>query len=109
MPGASAMKSLKGRVAVVTGAASGIGLAMAGRFAAEGMKLVLADVEVEPLGRAERSLRSAGAEVLAVPTDVAKGIRSTGLPNKRGRHSAPSMSCATTPARALRRARHSGK
>jgi NAD(P)-dependent dehydrogenase (short-subunit alcohol dehydrogenase family) len=66
------MKSLKGRVAVVTGAASGIGLAMAERFVAEGMKVVLADVEVEPLGRAERSLRSAGAEVVAVPTDVAK-------------------------------------
>src|SRR5256712_9300111 len=72
MPGGNGMKSLKGRVAVVTGAASGIGLAMAGRFAAEGMKVVLADVEVEPLGRAERSLRSAGAEVLAVPTDVSK-------------------------------------
>src|SRR5260370_10068557 len=67
------MKSLKGRVAVVTGAASGIGLALAERFAAEGMKIVLADVEAEPLGRAERSLRSAGAEVLAVPSDVSKG------------------------------------
>ena len=66
------MKSLKGRVAVVTGAASGIGLAMAERFAKEGMKIVLADVEVEPLGRAESALRSAGAEAIAVPTDVSK-------------------------------------
>jgi NAD(P)-dependent dehydrogenase (short-subunit alcohol dehydrogenase family) len=66
------LKSLKGRVAVVTGAASGIGLAMAERFAAEAMKVVLADVEVEPLAQAEQSLRSSGAEVLAVPTDVSK-------------------------------------
>ena len=39
------MRELKDRVAVVTGAASGIGYAMAERFAAEGMKVVLADVE----------------------------------------------------------------
>ena len=39
------MKELQGKVAVVTGAASGIGRAMADRFVAEGMKVVLADVE----------------------------------------------------------------
>ena len=64
------MKVLRGRVAVVTGAASGIGRGLAERFAAEGMRLVLADIEEEPLRRAEHSLRTAGAEVIAVPTDV---------------------------------------
>jgi NAD(P)-dependent dehydrogenase (short-subunit alcohol dehydrogenase family) len=66
------MKELSGRVAVVTGAASGIGRAMAERFAAEGMKLVLADVEPTALAAAESSLRAAGREVLAVRTDVSK-------------------------------------
>ena len=42
------MKDLRNRVAVVTGAASGIGLALAEKFANEGMKLVLADVEAKP-------------------------------------------------------------
>lgn len=61
---------LAGTVAVVTGAASGIGLALAGAFAAEGMKLVLADVEAAELEGVCDSLRSAGAEAVAVPTDV---------------------------------------
>jgi NAD(P)-dependent dehydrogenase (short-subunit alcohol dehydrogenase family) len=64
------MKELRGRTAVVTGAASGIGRGMATVFAREGMKLVLADVEVEPLEATQEELRGAGAEVLAVPTDV---------------------------------------
>src|SRR6185369_2916836 len=66
------MKTLKGRVAVVTGAASGIGLGMAERFAAEGMRVVLADVEGEALAAAERSVAARGAETLAVRTDVAR-------------------------------------
>jgi NAD(P)-dependent dehydrogenase (short-subunit alcohol dehydrogenase family) len=62
----------QGKVAVVTGAASGIGLALATRFGREGMRVVLADVEREPLDAAAKAL---GAElgddrVLAVPTDV---------------------------------------
>ncbi|HZA00527.1 MAG TPA: SDR family NAD(P)-dependent oxidoreductase [Acidimicrobiales bacterium] len=64
------MEHLEGRVAVITGAASGIGLAMAHRFAAEGMKLVLADIERPVLQRAGEALRGDGADVLTVPTDV---------------------------------------
>jgi len=66
------VKELRGRVAVVTGGASGIGRALAERFAAEGMKLVLADVEGPALERAEAELRAAGAEVLGLRTDVSK-------------------------------------
>jgi NAD(P)-dependent dehydrogenase (short-subunit alcohol dehydrogenase family) len=57
-------------VAVITGAASGIGRGMAKRFAAEGMAVVLADIEVEPLAKLETDLRTTGATVLAVRTDV---------------------------------------
>ena len=57
-------------VAVITGAASGIGHGMAERFAAEGMAVVLADIEVEPLAKLEADLRAIGATVLAVKTDV---------------------------------------
>lgn len=66
------MDSFQGKVAVVTGAGSGIGRALAERFAAEGMKVVLADIEAEPLARTERDLRAQGAEVLAVQTDVSQ-------------------------------------
>ncbi|MFG3172968.1 SDR family NAD(P)-dependent oxidoreductase [Streptomyces sp. NPDC048200] len=59
-----------GQVAVVTGAASGIGLAMARRFAAEGLKVVLADVEEGALGKAAAELREDGADVHARVVDV---------------------------------------
>jgi NAD(P)-dependent dehydrogenase (short-subunit alcohol dehydrogenase family) len=61
---------LAGKVAVVTGAASGIGRAMADRFAGEGMKVVLADVERPVLEQAAAEMAAAGFDVLAVPTDV---------------------------------------
>jgi NAD(P)-dependent dehydrogenase (short-subunit alcohol dehydrogenase family) len=66
------MRELKGKVAVVTGAASGIGRALAERFGAEGMKLVLADVEEKTLGETAEALAKAGASVLAVKTDVSQ-------------------------------------
>ncbi len=66
------MKDVKGRVAVVTGAASGIGRGMAESFAAAGMKVVLADVDAERLGEFARELEKSGAEVLPVKTDVSR-------------------------------------
>jgi NAD(P)-dependent dehydrogenase (short-subunit alcohol dehydrogenase family) len=61
-----------GRVAVVTGAASGIGLALSERFAAEGLKVVMADVEEPALREAADLLVGRGAEVLPVVADVSR-------------------------------------
>ena len=66
------MKEFPGKVAVITGAASGIGRAIAVQAAREGMRLVLADIEAGPLERTAAELRATGAEVLAVPTDVSR-------------------------------------
>ena len=67
------MEEFEGKLAVVTGAASGIGAALARRFASEGMRVVLADVEEGPLHDVAATLAADGAEVLAVPTDVSRG------------------------------------
>ncbi|MER5379740.1 SDR family NAD(P)-dependent oxidoreductase [Streptomyces sp. NPDC002688] len=64
------MELRAGQVAVVTGAASGIGLAMARRFAADGLKVVLADVEEGALEKAAGQLREDGADVHARVVDV---------------------------------------
>jgi len=66
------MEDLQGKVAVITGGASGIGLAVAERAAAEGMRVVLGDIEEGPLREAEKSLGEEGAEVLGVVTDVSE-------------------------------------
>jgi NAD(P)-dependent dehydrogenase (short-subunit alcohol dehydrogenase family) len=64
------MKDFRGKVAVITGGAGGIGTGLAQKCAREGMKVVLADIEEPALKETEQALKSAGAEVLAVPTDV---------------------------------------
>lgn len=62
--------SFDDKVAVVTGAASGIGLALGRALARRGARVVLADVEQTALERAEAEIRALGADVLAVTTDV---------------------------------------
>src|SRR4051812_15871093 len=65
------MQSLEGRVAVVTGGASGIGRAMGERFGHEGMKVMLADVEAPALDATVKELEAVGIDVTGVVTDVA--------------------------------------
>ena len=64
------MEQLSGRVAVVTGAASGVGLALARRFGEEGMKVVLSDVEEGSLAKATQALVDEGHRAIGVPCDV---------------------------------------
>ncbi|MCZ6747830.1 MAG: SDR family NAD(P)-dependent oxidoreductase, partial [SAR324 cluster bacterium] len=66
------MKEFEGKVAVVTGAASGIGRCMALDFARRGMKVVGADIEVGPLEKVCAEVEALGAECLAVPTDTTR-------------------------------------
>src|SRR4051812_30848932 len=64
------MKELSGRVAVVTGGAGGIGRALGEAFGRADMRVVLADVQPEPLDKTVAELRADGLEVIGVPTDV---------------------------------------
>jgi NAD(P)-dependent dehydrogenase (short-subunit alcohol dehydrogenase family) len=68
------MNNFQGRIAVLTGAASGFGLEMARLGAQHGMKLVLADVQADALERAAAELRQTGAEVLARRVDVSQAV-----------------------------------
>ena len=65
------MESMDGRVAFITGAASGIGFALARRFARDGVGLALADIEAEALSAAAGDLRSTGVRISSHLCDVA--------------------------------------
>lgn len=65
------MKDLKGRTAVVTGGASGIGLAFAERFGREGCRVLIADIEAAALDAAVARLREQGVDAAGHVTDVA--------------------------------------
>jgi len=66
------MHDFKDKVAVITGGASGIGLAMARAFAADGMKIVIGDIEREALDAAKATIEQDGAECATVLCDVSK-------------------------------------
>jgi NAD(P)-dependent dehydrogenase (short-subunit alcohol dehydrogenase family) len=66
------VQQLEGKVAVVTGGAGGIGRALGEAFGAAGMKVVLADVQPDPLEKTVGDLRADGLEVIGVPTDVSQ-------------------------------------
>jgi NAD(P)-dependent dehydrogenase (short-subunit alcohol dehydrogenase family) len=73
------MRSLAGKVVAVTGAASGIGLALARRFHAEGARLVLSDVDQGALDAALASFEDAAGRVVAVSADVTSPASMEGL------------------------------
>lgn len=66
------MREFKDKVGVITGAGSGIGLALAKRCATEGMKVVLADIDEKFLRGAQRKLNRIGTPFISVLTDVSK-------------------------------------
>lgn len=88
------MEYLKDRVAVITGGASGIGLALAEALGAEGMQLVLADIEEPALAAAVESLRARGIEASGVRTDVSRAADLEALADAAyARHGAVHLLC----------------
>jgi hypothetical protein len=89
------MKQLNHRVAVVTGGASGIGRGMAEQFAANGMKVMIADIEAGPREETVEALRATGAEVVGIHCDVASAW-SAFWPMAKGNRHVPKRSMPCT-------------
>ncbi|MFX1338210.1 MAG: SDR family NAD(P)-dependent oxidoreductase [Promethearchaeota archaeon] len=66
------MIDFKDKVAVITGAASGIGRGIAEKCAKEGMRIVVSDIEEKSLSQTEKDIKSTGVEVLSIVADVSK-------------------------------------
>ena len=64
------MREVKGKVAFITGAASGMGLGMTRAFTKAGMKVMMADIDGKRLASAAEELKAAGADVAALPCDI---------------------------------------
>jgi len=76
------LNEFKDKVAVITGGASGIGRGIAERCCQEGMKVVLSDIEDKMLSQTEEELKSTGATVISVLTNVSKVGNIKGLAQK---------------------------
>jgi NAD(P)-dependent dehydrogenase (short-subunit alcohol dehydrogenase family) len=92
------MRQFEGKVAVITGAASGIGWGMAERFAREGMKVVLSDIDEQKLKAAVQALRHQERDVIGVVTNVADPASVEELAARRWASMARCTWSAITPA-----------
>ena len=87
------MTRLTGKVAIVTGAANGIGRACARRFAADGASVALADINVEAGEAAATAIRAEGGAAIFVGTDVTKRDAIVSLVQRTGSEFGGSTSC----------------
>ena len=88
---------LEGKVALITGAASGMGLAMARRFAAEGARVVAGDVNAARLEEAVAGIRAEGGTAVGAPGDIADRARRRAWSTWPCPPTASSTSWSTTP------------